>query len=147
LKLNPELKKQVMNACSTQNANLERLFARSCLESAPRPVHVRLMVHFPSAPPGGSAHSQFHRLKQKILHAALEETCDAELSKRLCGAANEAAALAWDTECPALVFPCLFEELVQEIREQFQPTTNLEAGFVIGTPDAPMKSFPVQMEG
>ncbi|HEV2692045.1 MAG TPA: hypothetical protein VG347_04045 [Verrucomicrobiae bacterium] len=38
------------------------------------------------------------------------------------GAASRAAELAWDTSCPLLVFPCLFEDLVQAAREQFYET-------------------------
>ncbi len=63
---------------------------------------------------------RLHQLKQKLLHTALKETDDAVLFKHLCGAANAAAELAWDTACPLLAFPCLFEEMAQAVRTHFQ---------------------------
>jgi hypothetical protein len=100
---------------------LERLFSRSCLESSPADVEPKLFS-FSAAPRSrGRTHSQLHQLKRKLLRAALEETPEAGLFKRLCGAANQAAELAWTTPCPLLVFPCLFEELAQVVRERFQP--------------------------
>ena len=66
-------------------------------------------------------HSQLFRLKQKLLHATLEQTPEEIFFKPICGAANQATDLAWESPCPLLVFPCLFEELVQAVREQRQP--------------------------
>jgi hypothetical protein len=54
-------------------------------------------------------------LKRQMLVSALERTNDAGLFKRLCGAANQAANLAWETNAPALTFPTFFEELVRSI--------------------------------
>jgi hypothetical protein len=56
-------------------------------------------------------------LKQRLLHAALEGVNEAGLGKRICGAANQAAELAWNTACPLLVFPCLFEDLAERVLE------------------------------
>jgi len=64
--------------------------------------------------------SQLHQLKQKLLHNTLIGTAEVGLFKTICGAANQAAELAWNERHPLLVFPCLFEELVQIAREQFQ---------------------------
>ena len=60
----------------------------------------------------------------------LEQTSETILFKPICGAANQAMDLAWENSCPLLVYPCLFEELVQAIREQWQPNLNeeLDAG-------------------
>ena len=60
---------------------------------------------------------ELHQLKRKLLRAALQKTSDAILSKKLCGAANQAADLAWSTAHPLLVFPCLFEELANNLRQ------------------------------
>ena len=61
-----------------------------------------------------------HVLKRKMLLSALEQAPDAELFKRLCGAANQAADLAWSTRAPARTFPVFFEDLVLAIhRESF----------------------------
>ena len=65
-------------------------------------------------------HTQLQQLKRKLLRAALEETPDAALFKRLCGAANDAADCAGATARPLLVFPCLFQELVQDVRQEFR---------------------------
>lgn len=96
----------------------ERIFFRSCLESAPTNLAAR-KVSF-SIGNGGNSPPQLHQLKQKLLHSALEKTTDAILSRQLCGIANRAADLAWATACPLLVFPCLFEEMAQVVFAQFQ---------------------------
>lgn len=104
----------------SQNNYLERIFSRSCLESSPRPV---AMYHEPFSPAmhsSGKTQSQLHQLKQKLLHIALKEATEVRLFKQICGVANQAAELAWNAQCPLLVFPSLFEELVQIAREQFQ---------------------------
>jgi hypothetical protein len=61
---------------------------------------------------------ELHQLKRRLLLTALEEAPDAILCKRLCGAANQAADLAWSTAHPLLVFPCLFEELANNVRQE-----------------------------
>ncbi len=67
-----------------------------------------------------STRSQLYQLKQKLLHAALEDSIDVALFKLLCGAANQAAEQAWCEACPLLVFPCLFEELADLVRERYR---------------------------
>ena len=52
----------------------------------------------------------FERLKQELLEERLGEVWKAEQNSWLRRAANEAAALAWVTPYPLLVFPALFEE-------------------------------------
>jgi len=97
--------------------DLERVFFRSNLESAPRPGVLPQSVLVPTRRPGGRTQSQLHMLKQRLLHAALEGVNEAGLGKRICGAANQAAELAWNTACPLLVFPCLFEDLAERVLE------------------------------
>jgi hypothetical protein len=51
----------------------------------------------------------------------LVATTEEVFFKPLCGAANQAAELAWDSPYPLLVFPCLFEELAQALHDQVPP--------------------------
>ena len=52
----------------------------------------------------------FERLKARLLAERLEEAWEPELTSFLRRAANDAAALAWVTAYPLLVFPTLFAE-------------------------------------
>lgn len=54
--------------------------------------------------------TEFERLKNRLLREALFELTKPALNGYLRRAANEAAALAWVTPFPLLVFPALFEE-------------------------------------
>src|SRR6266404_846134 len=86
-------------------------------------MNVNAQIHYRDLPvshPSGRTHSQLHQLKRKLLRVALEETPETELFKRLSGAANQAAELAWATSYPLLVFPHLFDEMVKAVRERFQ---------------------------
>jgi hypothetical protein len=57
--------------------------------------------------------TEFERLKGRLLREALYQTEAPGVNGYLRRAANEAAALAWVTPYPVLVFPALFEEKVQ----------------------------------
>jgi hypothetical protein len=57
--------------------------------------------------------SRFEALKNGLLRESLEEALDPKLTSWLRRAANDAAALAWVTPYPLLVFPVLFEEKAQ----------------------------------
>src|SRR5437016_12911859 len=86
-------------------------------------MNVNAQIYYRDLPvshPSDRAHSQLHQLKRKLLRVALEETPETGLFKRLCGAANQAAELAWATSNPLLVYPCLFDEMVLAVRERFQ---------------------------
>jgi len=98
----------------------ELLLFRSSLESSPLRVESRPFWTFGATHPSSRTHSQLHQLKRKLLRAALEETPETGSFKRLCGAANQAADLAWATAHPLLVFPCLLDEMVKAVREGFQ---------------------------
>jgi hypothetical protein len=64
----------------------------------------------PSAPFRARHEAELERLKAQLLAERLEGTKEAQLLNHLRRAANEAAALAWVTHYPLLVFPALFEE-------------------------------------
>jgi hypothetical protein len=63
-----------------------------------------------AAPFRANLESDFERLKNRLLAETLDEAERPELNAPLRRAANEAAALAWVTFYPLLVFPALFEE-------------------------------------
>lgn len=95
----------------------DHLIARSCLESSPVGIAPKRPVFSVATHCGNRTHSQLHQLKQRLLRSILERTTEEALFKPLCGAANQAAELAWDSPCPLLLFPCLFEELAQALHE------------------------------
>ena len=64
----------------------------------------------PTAPFRVTLEDQFERLKKELLARQLARTTTPDLNATLRRAANEAAALAWNTLFPLLVFPALFEE-------------------------------------
>jgi hypothetical protein len=64
----------------------------------------------PPAPFRATQESDFERLKNRLLTETLLSTGRPELNAPIRRAANEAAALAWVTFYPLLVFPGLFEE-------------------------------------
>ena len=73
----------------------------------------------PAAPFRGTQETELERLKAKLLGRLLDAT-DAELYAPYRRAANEAAAVAWTTHFPLLVFPELLHEKVREARDQHQ---------------------------
>ena len=64
----------------------------------------------PPAPFRARQEAELERLKAQLLAERLEGCEEARLLSHLRRAANEAAALAWVTHYPLLVFPALFEE-------------------------------------
>jgi hypothetical protein len=64
----------------------------------------------PAAPFRAVQENRFERLKSILLDARLEELLDPTFNSYVRNAANDAAALAWVTPYPLLVFPGLFEE-------------------------------------
>jgi hypothetical protein len=64
----------------------------------------------PAAPFRATQETEFERLKDQLLAEQLAEAPLPGLSPSLRRAANEAAALAWVTQFPLLVFPVLFAE-------------------------------------
>jgi hypothetical protein len=72
----------------------------------------------PPAPFRATQESELERLKRQLLTLQLAELPKPELNAPLRRAANEAAALAWVTLYPLLVFPALFEEKAVEAVRQ-----------------------------
>ena len=64
----------------------------------------------PPLPFRATQENEFERLKSQLLTLQLTRLAKPELNTPLRRAANEAAALAWVTLYPLLVFPALFEE-------------------------------------
>jgi hypothetical protein len=64
----------------------------------------------PAAPFRAALENRFEGLKRRLLRERLEEVFEPEFNSRVRRAANEAAALAWVTAYPLLLFPVLFEE-------------------------------------
>ena len=64
----------------------------------------------------GLLEGHFANLKEELLGDLLAETDTLSLQPRLELAANEAAAVAWTTEYPLLVFPTLFDEFARRER-------------------------------
>jgi hypothetical protein len=64
----------------------------------------------PPAPFRATQETEFERLKGQLLAEQLQQATTDTLNAPLRRAANEAAALAWVTQFPLLVFPALFEE-------------------------------------
>jgi hypothetical protein len=62
--------------------------------------------------------NEFDQLKEELLAEQLYLASQAELFAPLRRAANEAAALAWTSQFPLLLFPALFEEKVAELTLQ-----------------------------
>jgi hypothetical protein len=72
----------------------------------------------PPAPFRALQETEFDRLKSRLLTEHLAGVPAPELNPPLRCAANEAAALAWATVCPLLVFPVLFEEKIEAALRQ-----------------------------
>ncbi len=62
--------------------------------------------------------TRLERLKDRLLRRVLYEEAEARAHGYVRRAANEAAALAWVTPYPLLVFPALFEEKAEAARLQ-----------------------------
>ena len=99
------------------NKNQTRAFAAPEWLSPPRRVAARFAPETrfelqpgPPAPFRATQETEFERLKRQLLTLQLAELPEPELNAPLRRAANEAAALAWVTLYPLLVFPALFEE-------------------------------------
>lgn len=67
----------------------------------------------PPAPFRTRQEAELERLKARLLAARLGTGRDAQFAAQLRRAAAEAAALAWATRYPLLLFPGLFEELAE----------------------------------
>jgi len=80
----------------------------------------------PPAPFRATRETDFERLKYKLLAEQLLAAAP-ELNAPLRRAANEAAALAWVTFYPLLVFPTLFEEKITVAVRQAERQARIHA--------------------
>ena len=78
----------------------------------------RFELRTSTAPFRAAQETELERLKHRLLHQRLVQVFEPDLNARLRRAANEAAALAWMTTIPLLVFPTLFEELARSAAVQ-----------------------------
>jgi hypothetical protein len=81
----------------------------------------------PLAPFRSAQETEFERLKNRLLARQLAEVPTPELNPPLRRAANEAAALAWATIFPLLVFPVLFEEKIETALRQAEHQARIYA--------------------
>jgi hypothetical protein len=82
----------------------------------------------PPAPFRATQETEFERLKSRLLTEKLLAAAQPELNAPLRRAANEAAALAWVTFYPLLVFPTLFEEKIRTAIRQSERQARIYAG-------------------
>jgi hypothetical protein len=80
-----------------------------------------------AAPFRANLESEFERLKRRLLAEQLETVEQPQLNVPIRRAANEAAALAWVTFYPLLVFPALFEEKSAAAVQQAQRQARIYA--------------------
>ena len=72
--------------------------------------------------------AEFERLHARLLAREMNEAATPELGPPLRRAASEAAALAWETIVPLLVFPTLFEEKAAVAMRQSNRQARIWAG-------------------
>jgi hypothetical protein len=80
---------------------------------------------FLTAPVRGPVEARLEQLKEELLKPTLERFTDSRVVKEIAWAANEAAALAWLTFCPLLVFPALLEEKVRAALQRWERQTQM----------------------
>ena len=74
----------------------------------------------PAATFRANLETKFERLKEQLLRERLELPLKGQFNSQVRRAANEAAAMAWLTAFPLLVFPVLFDEKVQQEQIRFE---------------------------
>ena len=82
------------------------------------------------APFRAALETDFERLKIRLLTRQLEEIERPEINAVVRRAANEAAALAWVTFHPLLIFPALFEEKTENALRQAERQARIYANSV-----------------
>lgn len=97
---------------TSMNKNRQRLTARFDPETR---FEVRPT---PPATFRATQETELERLKNRLLAQTLNELTAPEANGFVRRAANEAAALAWSTHFPLLLFPALFEEKIKTALHQ-----------------------------
>src|ERR1700722_8077590 len=77
----------------------------------------------PAAPFRATQATELDALKNRLLLERVDDVPD--LNVRVRRAANEAAAVAWTTQYPLLLFPALFDEKARTARLEFQRQTSV----------------------
>ena len=99
-----------------------------------------------TTPCRGPGKEQLERLKEQLLVPLLSSVTNAALVREVRSVANEAAALAWVTDCPLLVLPALLEEKIRAALQRWERQQRLWRGPVSSLPGAisapPPCSFP-----
>jgi hypothetical protein len=85
-------------------------------------------IPLPATPCRGVSEAQLERLKEHLLKPLLASIENAALVQELRWVANEAAALAWLTVCPALILPTLLEEKVSAALTRWERQQHLWKG-------------------
>jgi hypothetical protein len=80
-----------------------------------------------AAPFRAALENDFERLKGRLLADELKRLAQPALNTAIRRAANEAAALAWVSFYPLLVFPALFEEKVAAAHQHAERQTRIYA--------------------
>ena len=80
-----------------------------------------------AAPFRATFETDFERLKNRLLDRQIDALARPELNTVVRRAANEAAALAWITFYPLLVFPTLFEEKIATALQMAARQTRVKA--------------------
>jgi hypothetical protein len=81
----------------------------------------------PSAPLRGATETELDSLKARLLKDLLGRMPQLDAATPMRRAANEAAALAWLTPFPLLVFPTLFEERARQLKLQLGKQSRVRA--------------------
>ena len=82
----------------------------------------------PSPTARATQEKAFEKLKGRLLKRELAEAATPDLAPPLQRAANDAAALAWETALPLLVFPVLFEEITAAAMHRSHRQSRVWAG-------------------
>jgi hypothetical protein len=103
-------------AAPTKGKNMNANYQRVPTEFAPE---VRFeVIPVPPASFHARQDTELEHLKNRLLQERLEGIWAPRLRSSLLRAANDAAALAWVTRYPLLVFPVLFDEMARTARQQ-----------------------------
>lgn len=79
-----------------------------------------LEVRTPGAISRATENNELERLKARLLRQTLNQVASSGTDGFILQAAKEAAALAWSTRFPLLVFPTLFDEKVHAAEAQMR---------------------------
>ena len=85
----------------------------------------RFNVGIEAPAPFGRGETQLEELKNELLLERLDDAIAPKADAYVRNAASEAAALAWVTPYPLLVFPVLFEEKADAALARFERQTQI----------------------